>query len=77
MNTKVYKALAPRGMIVIHTVTRRESEGSAWAGLWLYAATSSGGAYDFGEYKTMLESAGFIKALDVNQGPIRAEKPLN
>jgi hypothetical protein len=42
--------------------------------LWLYAATASGGANDFVEYKTMLENAGFIKTLDINQGPIKTEK---
>ena len=75
MNTKVYEALAPGGMIVVNSVARRESESSAWAGLWLYAATAFGGAYDFVDYKTMMENAGFNKTLDINQSPIKAEKP--
>jgi hypothetical protein len=75
MNTKIYKTPPPRGTIVINTVARGEKEEMASIGLWLYDATASGGAYDYVEYKTMLENAGFIKTLDINQGPIRAEKP--
>ena len=51
-----------------------ESEEAAWAGLWLYAATASSGVYDFDEYKTMLESAGFTNVVDINQGSNRALK---
>jgi SAM-dependent methyltransferase len=72
---KVQAALAPGGQIVVNSDARRESHGSAWAGLWLYAATASGGAYDFAEYKGMLESAGFTSVDDINQGPIKATKP--
>ncbi|HVP20900.1 MAG TPA: methyltransferase domain-containing protein [Anaerolineaceae bacterium] len=71
---KVYAALAPGGVIVINSVARREIEGEVWDGLWLYAATASGGLYDFGEYKALLESAGFTNVIDINNGPIRAEK---
>ena len=71
---KVYKALAPNGTIIVNSVARRES-GWASAALWLYAATASGGAYDFAEYKTMLEDAGFGNVSDINQGPIKAVKP--
>ncbi|OGN91637.1 MAG: hypothetical protein A2Y88_14230 [Chloroflexi bacterium RBG_13_48_10] len=74
MNTKVYEALSPGEVIVVNSVARRESEEATWAGLWLYAATTSVGAYDFTEYKTMLENAGFDKIDDINVGPIRAKK---
>jgi cyclopropane fatty-acyl-phospholipid synthase-like methyltransferase len=70
---KVRAALAPDGMIVINSAVRREA-GWATGALWLYAATASGGAYDFNEYKTMLESAGFTAVVDFNQRPIRAVK---
>jgi hypothetical protein len=72
---KVHAALAPGGVIIVNSVARRESDGAAWAGLWLYAATASGGAYDFGEYMSMLENAGFTDVVDINQGPIKALKP--
>ncbi len=70
---KVYAVLAPGGCIVVNSVVRRENEWAV-AALWLYAATASGGAYDFAEYKAMLESAGFANIQDINQGPIKAVK---
>jgi SAM-dependent methyltransferase len=73
---KVFKALAPAGIIVVNSGVRREQQGSVWNALWLYGATASGGAYDFDEYKSMLENAGFVDIEDINQGPIRAVKPL-
>jgi 2-polyprenyl-3-methyl-5-hydroxy-6-metoxy-1,4-benzoquinol methylase len=72
---KVHAALAPGGMIVVNSMVRREKSNAAWADLWLYAATASGGAYDFTEYQAMLENAGFTKVEDINQGPIKAVKP--
>jgi cyclopropane fatty-acyl-phospholipid synthase-like methyltransferase len=71
---KVEKALVSGGTIVVHSVARRDKEGMASAALWLYAATNSGGAYDFNEYKTMLESASFTNVEDINLGPIKAVK---
>jgi len=71
---KVHTALVSGGVIVINSVARREIEEKVWDGLWLYVATASGGLYDFGEYKSMLESAGFTNVEDINKGPIRAEK---
>jgi ubiquinone/menaquinone biosynthesis C-methylase UbiE len=47
---KVHTALAPVGVIVVNSVARREIEAAVWDGPWLYAATASGGLYDFGEY---------------------------
>jgi hypothetical protein len=71
---KVYIALAAGGVIVVNSVARREIKEKVWDGLWLYVATASGGLYDFEEYKGMLESAGFVDVIDINQGPIRAVK---
>jgi 2-polyprenyl-3-methyl-5-hydroxy-6-metoxy-1,4-benzoquinol methylase len=71
---RVYAALSPGGTIVINSVARREAADASVA-LWLYAATSSGDAYDFNEYKVMLENAGFTNVQDINQGPIKALKP--
>lgn len=71
----VHAALAPGGVIVINSVARREIEEKVWDGLWLYAVTKSGGLYDFGEYKAMLENTGFIDVLDIKLGPIKAVKP--
>ena len=70
---KVNAALIPKGTIVVNSMVRREIE-SASAALWLYAATASGGAYDFAEYRTMLENSGFADIQDFNQGPIKAVK---
>ena len=72
---KVITALVPGGVIVINSAARREIDSSVWDGLWLYAATASGGVYGFAEYKSMLENAGFTNVVDINKGPIRAVKP--
>jgi ubiquinone/menaquinone biosynthesis C-methylase UbiE len=71
---KVHAALAPGGIIVVASDARRDNEWTS-AALWLYAATAGGGVYDFNEYKSMLESAGFMNVQDINQGPIKAIKP--
>jgi SAM-dependent methyltransferase len=71
---KVHAALAPGGVIVVHSVARREIEGEVWDGLWLYVATAGGELYDFGEYKALLERAGFTDVQDFNLGPIKAVK---
>lgn len=72
---KVFTALVSGGTIVVNSAARRESEWSVSAALWLYAVTASGGTYDFSEYKSMLENAGFTNVVDINLGPIRAVKP--
>lgn len=72
---KVHAALAPGGMIIVNSVARRENESSIWDALWLYAATASGGAYDFAEYQSMLVSVGFKDIEDINNGPVKARKP--
>ncbi len=78
-NTRIFarvrKALVPGGVIIVNSDARRESSGSVWNALWLYGTTATGGAYDFIEYKSMLESAGFKDIVDINQGPIKAVKP--
>jgi SAM-dependent methyltransferase len=72
---KVKEALIPGGVIVINSAARREIAASVWDALWLYAATASGGAYDFDEYKSMLENASFTDVVDIEKGPTRAVKP--
>jgi SAM-dependent methyltransferase len=74
--SKVFTALVPGGIIVVNSAARRESEGSVWNALWLYGATATGGAYDFNEYKSMLEDADFKDVVDINQGPIMGVKPI-
>jgi SAM-dependent methyltransferase len=71
---KVHAALVSGGKIVVNSAARREIDASVWDALWLYAATASGGAYDFTEYKSMLENAGFTNIEDIDKGPIRAVK---
>ncbi|HTX80430.1 MAG TPA: methyltransferase domain-containing protein [Longilinea sp.] len=71
---KIYEATTPGGMIVINSVARKEKEAEVWDGLWLYVVTATGGLYDFKEYQTMLERAGFTNIRDFDLGPIRAEK---
>lgn len=73
---KVYRALAPGGKIIVHSVARKEKELIPSAAIWLYAATASGAAYDFDEYRCMLQDAGFTNVEDVNHGPILAVKPV-
>lgn len=72
---RVNAALRGGGTIVVSSVVRKEHTETVWADLWLYAATASGGAYDFNDYQAMLEAAGFTNIEDINQGPIRAVKP--
>ena len=71
---KVQAALAPGGMLVVNSMVRREKSNAVWADLWLYAATASGRAYNFSDYRTMLEEAGFTNVEDIDQGPIKAIK---
>ena len=75
MFRRVQAALVPGGILIVNSMVRRENSNAAWADLWLYAATVSGSAYDFSEYRAMLEVAGFTNVEDVDQGPIKAVKP--
>lgn len=70
---KVYAALVPGGVIAISAI-RREYPHPTGPGLWFYAVSKGGAAYDFDEYRDMLERAGFTDIKDVAEGPIRAAK---
>lgn len=61
---KAYDALVDGGILVVNAV-RGEYLGPTEHGLWFYAV-SSGGAYNFAEYKDMLEHAGFTNIVDTN-----------
>jgi 3-hydroxy-5-methyl-1-naphthoate 3-O-methyltransferase len=74
---KAYDALADGGILVVNA-TRGEYLGPTEHGLWYYAI-SAGGAYNFEEYKDMLERAGFTNIVDTNIAdlkiqPIKATK---
>jgi ubiquinone/menaquinone biosynthesis C-methylase UbiE len=71
---KVYNALASGGVIVVNSI-RREYPDPMGPGLWFYAVSAGGAAYDFHEYKGMLERAGFTHVQDVSTQPIKAIKP--
>jgi SAM-dependent methyltransferase len=61
---KAYDALVDGGTLVINAV-RGEYLDPTEHGLWFYAV-SAGGAYNFAEYKDMLEHAGFTNIVDTN-----------
>jgi 2-polyprenyl-3-methyl-5-hydroxy-6-metoxy-1,4-benzoquinol methylase len=74
---KAYDALVDGGTLVVNAV-RGEYLDPTEHGLWFYAV-SSGGAYNFAEYKDMLEHAGFTNIVDTNMvdlkiQPIKATK---
>lgn len=72
---KAHDALVHGGAIIIDSVARRDSEFPAWGEIWLYAVSVGGAAYDFHEYKDMLELAGYIEIEDIDKQPIKAIKP--
>jgi 2-polyprenyl-3-methyl-5-hydroxy-6-metoxy-1,4-benzoquinol methylase len=61
---KAYDALVDGGILVVNA-TRGEYLGPTEHGLWYYAV-SAGGAYNFAEYKDMLDHAGFTNIVDTN-----------
>jgi 2-polyprenyl-3-methyl-5-hydroxy-6-metoxy-1,4-benzoquinol methylase len=61
---KAYDALVDGGILVVNA-TRGEYLDPTEHGLWYYAI-SAGGAYNFEEYKDMLEHAGYTNILDTN-----------
>jgi hypothetical protein len=71
---KAFEALAPGGAIVVNSI-RREYPNPMAPELWFYAVSAGGGAYDFEEYREMLEAAGFRDVVDVGTQPIKARKP--
>jgi len=62
--SKAYDALVDGGILVVNA-TRGEYLGPTKHGLWYYAV-SAGGAYNFEEYKDMLEHAGYANIVDTN-----------
>jgi SAM-dependent methyltransferase len=71
---KVYDALVSEGVIVVNAV-RREYPDPMAPELWFYAVSEDGAAYDFADYKDMLERAGYRDIEDVSTQPIKATKP--
>jgi len=61
---KAYDALVDGGILVVNA-TRGEYLDPTEHGLWYYAI-SAGGAYNFKEYKDMLEHAGYTDIVDTN-----------
>ena len=61
---KAYDALVDGGILVVNA-TRGEYLDPTEHGLWYYAI-SAGGAYNFAEYKDMLEHAGYTNIVDTN-----------
>ncbi|MGA8848913.1 MAG: methyltransferase domain-containing protein [Dehalococcoidia bacterium] len=61
---KAYDALVDEGILVVNAV-RGEYLDPIEHGLWYYAI-SAGGAYNFQEYKDMLEHAGYTNIVDTN-----------
>ena len=72
---KVFASLKPGGEIVVNSVARQEMDEVGFIDLWLYAATATGRAYGFRDYRGMLERAGYRDIRDINHGPIKARKP--
>jgi 2-polyprenyl-3-methyl-5-hydroxy-6-metoxy-1,4-benzoquinol methylase len=71
---KAFDALVAGGAIVVNSI-RREYPNPTAPELWFYAVSVGGGAYDFHEYRQMLEGAGFRSVVDVSTQPIKALKP--
>jgi hypothetical protein len=71
---KVYDALVSGGVVVVNAVRHEYPDPMAPA-LWFYAVSKDGAAYDFADYKDMLEHAGYINTEDVSTQPIKATKP--
>jgi SAM-dependent methyltransferase len=70
---KTYEALNPAGVIAIDAI-RHEYPLPSDPELWYYALSRGGAAYDFEQYRNMLERAGFTSVQDVAKQPIRAIK---
>jgi len=71
---KAYDALVSGGAVVVNSV-RHENPDPSTPELWFYAVSTGGAAYDFLEYKGMLERAGYRDIEDINKQPIKATKP--
>jgi SAM-dependent methyltransferase len=68
---KAYDALVVGGTLVVNA-TRGEYLDPTEHGLWFYAV-SAGGAYNFKEYKDMLEHAGYANILDTNIADLKIQ----
>jgi 2-polyprenyl-3-methyl-5-hydroxy-6-metoxy-1,4-benzoquinol methylase len=68
---KAYDALVDGGILVVNA-TRGEYLDPTEHGLWYYAI-SAGGAYNFEEYKDMLEHAGYTNIADTNIVDLRIQ----
>jgi 2-polyprenyl-3-methyl-5-hydroxy-6-metoxy-1,4-benzoquinol methylase len=68
---KAYDALVDGGTLVV-SATRGEYLDPTEHGLWYYAI-SAGGAYNFQEYKDMLERARFTDIVDTNIADLRIQ----
>ena len=77
-NVRLFKkacdSLVSGGVIAIRAVRHEYPRPSA-PELWFYAVSKSGAAYDFAQYRDMLERAGFTSVEDVAKQPIKAIKP--
>jgi SAM-dependent methyltransferase len=68
---KAYDALVDDGTLVINAV-RGEYLDAAEQGLWFYAV-SAGAAYNFEEYRDMLDQAGYTDIVDSNIADLRIQ----
>jgi len=68
---KAYDALVDGGILVVNA-TRGEYLGPTEHGSWYYVI-SEGGAYNFEEYKDMLEHAGYTDIVDTNIVELRIQ----
>jgi SAM-dependent methyltransferase len=70
---KAYGALGEGGAVVVNAV-RREHPSPMAPALWFYATSRGGAPYDFAEYKSMLQLAGFVDVVEAGSQPIKATK---
>jgi len=73
---RVFKALAPGGMLVVEAPLsdedRCENEEAVLDGPWLFAVSAKGDVYSFSDYKGLLEQAGFDSVTQVKEDLIKA-----
>ncbi len=74
---KVYRALKPRGVVVIHVPIadeERSRSDSLLCGVVVLLFSQDGDIYTFSEYETILKEAGFSKITKHNESLISARK---
>jgi C-methyltransferase len=73
---RVFRALAPGGMLVIEAPLsdegHREKEEAVLDGPWLFAVSARGDVYSFSDYKGFLEQAGFDSVTQVKENLLKA-----